>query len=70
MKGEFVIKIGSAIVTYEDFDDIPMEFDHVIKFEPDFPEEPHTDEDHEFMETFNDKLQELMKRERTNASSD
>ena len=69
MKGEFVIKIGSATVPYEDFDDIPMEFDHVIKFEPDFPEESHTDEDHEFMETFNDKLQELMKRERINASS-
>ena len=30
MKGEFVIREGSAIITYEDFDEIPMEFDNLI----------------------------------------
>ena len=67
MKGEFVIKIGSATVTYEDFDDIPMEFDNLISFKPDAPEPPHSEEDHKEMETYNEKLQELMRRE--NASS-
>jgi hypothetical protein len=38
MKGKFVIKIGSATVTYEEFDDIPMEFDNLISFKPDAPE--------------------------------
>ena len=67
MKGEFVIREGSAIITFEDFDDIPMEFDNLISFKPDAPEPPHSEEDHKEMETYNEKLQELMRRE--NASS-
>ena len=67
MKGKFVIKIGSELVTYNNYDDIPTKFDHVISFEPDSPEPPHSEEDHEEMETYNAKLQELMRRE--NASS-
>ena len=63
MKGKFVIKIGSAIVTYEDFDDIPIEFDNLISFKPDAPEPPHSEEDHKEMEKYNEKLQELMRRE-------
>ena len=67
MKGEFVIKVGSELVTYDNYDDIPMEFDNLISFKPDAPEPPHSEEDHEEMETYNTKLQELMRRE--NASS-
>ena len=67
MKGHFVIKIGSATVTYEDFDDIPMEFDNLISFKPTAPEPPHSEEDHKEMEKYNEKLQQLMRRE--NASS-
>ena len=68
---EFVFKKGTELITFTKWEDVPndLDFDHVIKFERDFPEEPHTYEDHEYMETFNDKLQELMRRERTNASS-
>ena len=39
-------------------------FDNVIRFEPTPPEPPHTEEEHEEMDTYNDKLKELMKRER------
>ena len=67
MKGEFIIREGSAIITYEDFDEIPMEFDNLIFFKPTAPEPPHSEEDHKEMETYNEKLQELMRRE--NASS-
>ena len=67
MKGEFVIKVGSKLVTYNNYDDIPMVFDNLISFKPDAPEPPHSEEDHEEMETYNAKLQELMRRE--NASS-
>jgi hypothetical protein len=67
MKGEFIIKVGSALVTYDNYDDIPMEFDNLISFKPDAPEPPHSEEDHEEMEKYNTKLQELMGRE--NASS-
>ena len=68
MKGEFIIKIGEELITYTDYDDIPNTFDHVIKFNPDWPPSPHTQEDHDYMETFNDKLQVLMGIEK-NASS-
>ena len=50
MKGEFVIRIGSAIITYKTFDEIPLEFDNLISFKPDAPEPPHTEEDHKEME--------------------
>ena len=68
MTGEFIIKIGEKLITYTDYDDIPNTFDHVIKFDPDWPEPPHTQEDHDLMEVFNDKLQVLMEIEK-NASS-
>jgi len=67
MKGEFIIMVEGKLITYTDYDDIPNTFDHVIKFNPDYPEGPHTQEEHEYMETFNDKLQTLMEIER-NAS--
>ena len=59
--------VEGKLITYTDYDDIPNTFDHVIKFNPDYPEGPHTQEEHEYMETFNDKLQTLMEIER-NAS--
>lgn len=69
MNGTFIIKEKNKLITYTKYEDIPMVFDHVIKFDPDWPEGPHTDEEHEYMDTFNDKLQDLMKRERTYAGS-
>ena len=68
MKGEYVIMVAGELITYTDYDDIPNTFDHVIKFNPDWPPSPHTQEDHDYMETFNDKLQVLMEIEK-NASS-
>ena len=68
MKGEYVIMVAGELITYTDYDDIPNTFDHVIKFNPDWPPSPHTQEDHDYMETFNDKLQVLMGIEK-NASS-
>ena len=68
MKGEYIIKSGGELMTYTDYDDIPDTFDHVIKFNPNWPESPHTQEDHDYMETFNGKLQRLMEIEK-NASS-
>jgi len=63
MRGVYIIKVGRELFTYDDFYDIPDVFDRVIKFAPEYPEGPHTDEQHEEMETYNGKLQELMKRE-------
>ena len=68
MKGEFIIMINGELITYKNYDDIPDKFDHVIKFLPDWPpgdpETGHTEEEHQFMATFNNKLQKLMEIER------
>ena len=64
MKGLFLIKDGVNYMEFHNYDDIPMSFDNLIRFEPEYPPEPHTEEQHEMIATYNDKLKELMKRER------
>ena len=67
MNGQFIIKVGTSLLEFSNYDDIPNTFDNVIVFKPKFPDPPHSEEDHEFIATFDGKLKELMKRE-TNAS--
>jgi hypothetical protein len=64
MKGEFKILNNGNVIEYSDYNDIPTKFDNLISFKPYWPEPPHTKEDHALIETFNDKLKELMKREK------
>jgi hypothetical protein len=64
MKGVFVLIVGGELKTYHDYQDIPEDFDHVIKFIPDMPPGPHSQEQHEEMEKWVDRLQYLMKKER------
>jgi hypothetical protein len=69
MANEFVIKTDGKLETYTEFDSIPNKFDHIIKFAPEVPEPPHSDEQHKEIESWNTKLQELIKRENSYASS-
>jgi len=68
MKGEFIIMINGELITFTEYDDIPDQFEHVIKFTPTPIPGPHTHEEHEDLDSWNDKLQRLMEIER-NASS-
>ncbi|QMP83941.1 MAG: hypothetical protein [Caudoviricetes sp.] len=68
MAHEFVILRKGVLETYNKYEDIPEDFDHIIKFLPEIPDGPHTDEQHEEIDGWNNKLQELLKKER-NASS-
>ena len=64
---EFQFIINGELVTFDKYEDIPDEFEHVIKFLPDIPEpvnDDHTDEEHEELAKWNDRLQELMEKER------
>lgn len=61
---EFVFKINGKLVTVDSWEDIPTEFDHVIKFAPTVPEPPHTQEQHEEIDKWNSRLQSLMEKER------
>lgn len=55
--------VNSELVTYSKFEDIPEDFDHVIEFVPEIPEGPHIHEQHEEIEKWNSRLQELIAKE-------
>ena len=61
---EFQFVVNGELRTYTSWKDIPEEFEHVIKFLPDIPPEPHTEEEHAEMALWNTRLQELMEKER------
>lgn len=67
MAHEFVIMRKGVLETYNDFNKIPSDLDHVIKFIPDIPDGPHTPEQHEEIDGWNEKLQKLLELERQNA---
>ena len=61
---EFQMIVDGELVLYDKYEDIPEKFDHVIRFIPDIPPEPHTEDDHDEMALWNTRLQELMEKER------
>ena len=61
---EFQFIVNGELVTYDKYEDVPEKFEHVIKFLPDPIPEEHTEEDHAEMVLWNDRLQELMEKER------
>ena len=62
MYGKFTILKDKRILKFTNFDDIPSSFQNLVSFEPDYPEPPHTDEQHDYIATFETKLQELLNR--------
>lgn len=63
-KHKFVILIDGELKIYKKFDDIPDKIDNVIEFLPAIPQPPHTPEQHIEMSEWNNKLKELMRREK------
>ena len=61
---EFQFIINGELVTFDNYENIPDEFEHVIRFLPDIISEPHTEDEHEEIAVWNDRLQELMEKER------
>lgn len=64
MPHRFVVRIAGELRTYDRFERIPEDIEHVIEFLPEVPPPPHTDAQHEEIASWNDRLQELMRRER------
>ena len=48
---------------YQAFEDIPKSFENVIAFKPEIPPPPHTEEQHNEIDSWGEKLKDLMKRE-------
>jgi len=65
---EFQMIVDGELVLYDKYEDIPEKFDHVIRFIPDIPPEPHTEDDHDEMASWNTRLQELMEKERARSN--
>jgi hypothetical protein len=63
MPNEFVILKNNKLETFTRYEDIPEKFDNLIKFLPEIPEPPHTYEQHQELDLWNERLKELMKRE-------
>ena len=61
---EFQFIINGELVTFDNYENIPDEFEHVIRFLPDIISEPHTEDEHDEIAVWNDRLQELMEKER------
>ena len=55
---------GNALAEYDRYEDIPDDFDHVIEFLPEIPPGPHTDGQHEEIDSWHDKFLRLMEIER------
>lgn len=64
MPARIVISEGGQLFTYDNVQHVPSEFDHLISFEPEIPEPPHTEEQHQEMSRHNDTLHELLSRQR------
>ena len=69
MPHKFVVRVAGRLETYDRFEDIPQDIEHVIEFRPEIPLPPHSHAQHEEIDSWNSRLQELMWRERR-ASSD
>tara|TARA_B100000287_G_scaffold353988_1_gene343990 strand:- start:1032 stop:1241 length:210 start_codon:yes stop_codon:yes gene_type:complete len=63
LDGVFTIKNNGKLVSYNNYQDLPDSFDHLIAFHPEVPPPPHNEEVHTEMGKWSDYLQELMKRE-------
>ena len=65
---EFEFVVNGELVLYDKYEDIPEDFEHVIRFIPDVPEDAHTEEEHAEMALWNTRLQKLMEKERARSN--
>lgn len=68
MPHRFVVRVGAELHSFERYEDIPLEFDHLIEFLPEIPPEPHTPQQHEEIESWISRFEQLMERERARSS--
>jgi hypothetical protein len=66
---KFVIIVDGELVTYTKYEDIPDNFDHVIEFVPEIPNSPHTENQHEEIDQWNNRLQLLIQKENSRKGS-
>ncbi len=68
-QGRFDLIVDGMLRSYQRWDDIPQQFDHVIRFEPAIPDGPHTHDEHGEIAVWNARLQKLMEIERARSNA-
>lgn len=68
MAHRFVIMVNGELHTYDQYESIPDEFDHVIEFQPEIPPEPHTEEQHREIDSWVPRFKKLMEIEYASSS--
>jgi hypothetical protein len=68
MAHRFVIMINNELHVYDQYEQIPDQFDHVIEFQPEIPPEPHTHEQHLEIDSWMPKFKKLMEIEYASSS--
>lgn len=63
MKHRFLMLVNGKLKEYEKYEDIPEVIDNVIEFLPYVPPGPHTHEQHEEIDLWIDRFEEVMGRE-------
>jgi hypothetical protein len=69
-QGRFDLIVDGVLRSYQRWEDLPLAFDHVVRFEPDIPPGPHSHDQHEEIALWNGRLQELMEIERARSNPD
>lgn len=68
MAHRFVVKVGNEILEFQHYEDIPDVFDHLLAFQPEVPPPPHTEEQHQEIESWMSKFNRLMEIEHARTS--
>ena len=63
-----MIMRGNVLSQYDLYEDIPDDFDHVIEFLPEIPPGPHSQEQHEEIDSWHDRFLRLMRIEHARGS--
>ena len=63
-EGIYKVMINGKFHEYDNWNKLPLVIDNLISFKPDFEIGPHTEEQHKYINTFNDKMKEILNREK------
>lgn len=67
MPHKFEIMINGHVQSFNRYEEIPDQFDHVIAFIPEVPPPPHSDQDHNDIESWAGKFERLLEIERASS---
>jgi len=65
MGHRFTVYCNNQLLTVDQFDLIPSEFDFLIEFLPEIPPEPHSDQQHQEIHLWEERFQNTLKREKS-----